>query len=44
MTVDPSPDTVAEAMDLPPGVFAPRREGTVQLILGQITSICGPIL
>jgi hypothetical protein len=34
MTVDPSPDTIAKAMDLPPGVFAPRREGAVQLILG----------
>jgi hypothetical protein len=34
MTVDPSPETVAGAMDLPPVVFAPRREGAVQLILG----------
>jgi hypothetical protein len=34
MTVDPSLGTIAEAMDLPPGVFAPRRERAVQLILG----------
>jgi hypothetical protein len=32
--VDPSPEAIARAMDLPPIVFAPRREGTVQLILG----------
>jgi hypothetical protein len=35
MTVDPPPEIIARAMDLPPVVFTPRREGTVQLIPGK---------
>jgi hypothetical protein len=35
MTVDPPPEKIAAAMGLPHAAFAPREEGTIQLILGQ---------
>jgi hypothetical protein len=35
MTVDPPPEKIAAAMGLPLAAFSPRKEGTIQLILGQ---------